>query len=95
MRGGHGQQFWILMVKIKEFLSWGDMSSKSLPSLRACVVLQKQFLIWRISQNDCVFTWLSDNDKIMRIDDRRELDITEEGTAKLKKINYFKKHNIV
>ena len=31
----------------------------------------------------------------MRIDDRRELDITEEGTAKLKKINYFKKHNIV
>ena len=31
----------------------------------------------------------------MRIDDRRELDITEEGTAKLKKINYFNKHNIV
>ena len=31
MRGGHGQKFGILMVKIKEFFSWGGHVPKVPP----------------------------------------------------------------
>ena len=40
MRGGHGQKLVILMVKMKEFFSWGDMSPMSSPSLRAWAMLR-------------------------------------------------------